>query len=157
VERLRGRRAVLREVDWDGLPVDVVAAVAESARVEPLPVPRLALGGIELEGRTPLRELIEWVDERSPRWRLRVVDGDGRVEARRGRLALVGDFEVDDHRLRLRLRVARLGPLGLPAPGRPALSRTLDLPELPHAMSILDARVRPPFVEFRATIPSLTI
>ena len=160
--RLNGRRArvVLREVDWDGLPVERLTAVASSVGVDPLPVPRIVLRDVELAGRSPQRELVAWLDERMPDWTLRV-DDDGHVEACRrdgnGRLSVSGEPDVADHRVSLRLRTLRMGRMRVRAPRRVPVSRTIALPTLPLDMSIVEARFRPPVVDFRATIPSLRL
>lgn len=160
--RLHGRRArvVLREVDWDGLPVERLTAVASSVGIDPVPVPRVVLKDVELAGRSPQRDLVAWLDERMPDWQLRV-DDEGHVEACRrdgsGRVSVSGEPDVADHRVCLRLRTLRVGRLRVRAPRRAGLSRTVALPALPLDMSIVEARFRPPVVDFRATIPSLRL
>jgi len=156
-DRYQGR-LVLRDVDWDGLPVEAMEVVARSVRIEPLPTPRLIASNIAITGRSPLAPFVAWLDERAPGWNLSA-DDTGHIEARHrhGDIAVFGELVVADHRLQVEVRGVRWRGLRVSLPRRLRIRRTVELPALPIGMSIVEARSRPPVVDFRLAVPSVTL
>ncbi|HEY3020547.1 MAG TPA: hypothetical protein VGJ32_10160 [Solirubrobacteraceae bacterium] len=156
-DRYEGRLA-LRDVDWDGLPIEAMSVVARAVRIEPLPVPRLAASDIAIAGRSPLAAFVAWLDRRSPHWKLSVDDAGHVVGRRRhGGVAVFGELVVADHRLQVEIRGVRWRDRRVRLPRRLHIRRTIELPALPHGMSVVEARRRAPVVDFRLAVPSVTL
>lgn len=156
-DRYQGR-LILRDVDWDGLPIETMEAVARSVRIEPLPTPRLIASDISIAGRSPLAPFVAWLDERAPGWNLSA-DETGHIEARHryGDVAVFGELIVAEHRLQVEVRGVRWRRYRVGLPRRLRVRRTVALPALPHGLSIVEARARPPLADFRLAVPSVTL
>jgi hypothetical protein len=160
IEQLRldhpGGRLVLRDVDWDGWPLEKVAARARALRVQRLPPPRLTAFDVEVIGTSALAPLVAWLDGLVDGWSLRIGPA-GRLEARRGPFFGVVDPVVWDHRLRLVLRGVGCGRAHARLPRRLCPRRHVALPELGHGLSVLEARRRGDVVDFRLALSSVRL
>jgi hypothetical protein len=148
-------RVELREIDWDGWPIETLAVRAGSARVA-APA-RLNVTDIEVVGRSRLEPLIARLNPVLSAWQL-CVDDQGRMEARRprGTVTLVVEPTVREHQLHTELRGVRWHRLRLDVPTWLRLTRTRTLPSLAHRMSIVEATRWADVVEFRLAIPSIS-
>jgi len=148
-------RLELRDVAWNGWAFETLSVQAGSVRVEARPSPRLVVSAVRLEGRTPLDDLLTWLEPRIPRWGLGL-DAADRVVGRRPDLSLALAVEpvVLDGRVQLELRALRWRRVAVEVPAWLRLTRTVELPDLPQGLRIVEARRAGAAVEFRATVPS---
>ena len=153
----RGGRVELRGVDWDGLEVEVLSAVAAAVTVDLAPG-RMALvaTGIELHGHAHLVSVVAWLDRSSPEWELRAADSLIEARRRAGSRSFLIDATIRDHELVAEVRAVRWRRMTLPVPRRLRPARRRRLPEHPSGATILEATRTGAHVEFRLAMPSHT-
>jgi hypothetical protein len=151
-------RVELRDVRWDGWPLETVHVAAPEVRLSTFPPGRVAASGVRVDGRTSVWAAVAWLDGYVPGWQLRV-RGDGRVEARHaGHADIAVSVEVvaRDHRLVVEVSGVGWRSLRLSLPSALRLRRTVRLPALPVGATVVCARRDGDAVDVHLAVPEIS-
>ncbi|WP_280400508.1 hypothetical protein [Nocardia carnea] len=129
-------KAVLRDLDWDGLAVAEVTVIAHEVRLVPGVPTRVRAQRIDIDGTVTVRALLGRLADRQRDWDLSITDsGLVRAVHRRRRVSAELDAAITDDVLTLDVRRATW--FGMPVPRRWRTTSPITIPDLPRG-----ARVR---------------
>lgn len=141
-------KAVLRELDWDGLVVDEVTVIAHEVRLVPGVPTRIRSARVDIDGTVTLQALLDRFAGHAREWDLSVAErGLVRAVHRRRRISAELDASITDDVLELDVR--RANWLGMPVPRRWRTTESIQVPELPSGARVRRAVRDGELVRFR--------
>jgi hypothetical protein len=151
-------RAELREVRWDGWPLDTVRVAIHDVQLSTFRPGQVSASGVRIDGRTSLSAAVAWLDGHVRNWQLGV-SADSRVEARRSvhaDIALSVEMVARDHRLLVEVSGVRWRRLRLPLPPALRWRRTVELPTLSAGATVVCVRRDGDAVDVELAVPQIS-
>jgi hypothetical protein len=151
-------RAELREVRWDGWPLDSVRVAVHDVQLSTLRPGRVSASRVRLDGRTSVSAAVAWLDGYVRNWQLGVRD-DSRVEARHAvhaDIALSVEMVARDHRLLIEVSGVSWRRLRLSLPPALRWRRTVQLPTLPAGARVVWVRRDRDAVDVELAVPQIS-
>ncbi|MFI1464367.1 hypothetical protein [Nocardia carnea] len=144
-------KAVLRDLDWDGLTLDEVTVIAHEVRLVPGVPTRIRAARIDIDGTVTLPALLGRFADRAPEWELTPAEqGPVRAVHRRRRISAELDASITDDILELDIHRATW--FGMPVPRRWRTTEPIRIPELPSGARIRRAVRDGELVRFRVDV-----
>lgn len=147
--------AQLSQLDWHGLQIEKLTAVATGVRLIPNVPARLEARQVDLEGDVRMSELTEWLNGRGLEWTLEAAD-DGLIHARhrkRNLTALV-DASVRNDEVWIVVHDARWH--GLPIPRVALPQHRIALGPMPNGVRIVKAVREGGVARFTLDVPAVS-